>query len=187
MLVGIHFSTPKWLEIQTFSLIMPKALEVRFFLSRGPDIRRICILYTRVAIEGFGNPDFFLINLTRKSRLFTYFIGLLSEIRKFSEFENYPSSVHLFFEIVHLVWKNFSILSPKLVLEYAEDILSDSRLKNCAKCKGGWCKSVCVERFEIWVKKGIFWWKSAFSMLYWECRVDFCCSGLVWTSWFEIH
>ena len=36
-----------------------------------------------------------------------------------------------------IVWKNFSILSPKLVLEYAEDILSDSRLKNCAKCKGG--------------------------------------------------
>ena len=36
-----------------------------------------------------------------------------------------------------LVWKNFSILIPKLVLEYAEDILSDSRLKNCAKCKGG--------------------------------------------------
>ena len=29
----------------------------------------------------------------------------------------------------HVVWKNFSILSPKLVLEYAEDILSDSRLK----------------------------------------------------------
>ena len=55
-----------------------------------------------------------------------------------------------------VVWKIFSILSPKLVLEYAEDILSDSRLKNCAKCKGGWCKSVCVERFEIWVKKGFF-------------------------------
>ena len=55
-----------------------------------------------------------------------------------------------------IVWKNFSILSPKLVLEYAEDILNDSRLKNCAKCKGGWCKSVCVERFEIWVKKGFF-------------------------------
>ena len=53
-----------------------------------------------------------------------------------------------------IVWRNFSILSPKLVLEYAEDILSDSGLKNCAKCKGGWCKPVCVERFEIWVKKG---------------------------------
>ena len=25
----------------------------------------------------------------------------------------------------------------KLVLAYAEDILSDSKLKNCAKCKGG--------------------------------------------------
>ena len=37
----------------------------------------------------------------------------------------------------HIVWRNFSILSPKLVLAYAEDILSDSRLKNCAKCKGG--------------------------------------------------
>ena len=37
----------------------------------------------------------------------------------------------------NLVWKNFSILSPELVLEYAEDILSDSRLKNCTKCKGG--------------------------------------------------
>ena len=36
-----------------------------------------------------------------------------------------------------LVWRNFSILSPKLVLEYAEDILRYSRLKNCAKCKGG--------------------------------------------------
>ena len=52
-----------------------------------------------------------------------------------------------------IVWRNFSILSPKLVLAYAENILSDSRLKNCDKSKSGWCKSVGVERFEIWVKK----------------------------------
>ena len=39
---------------------------------------------------------------------------------------------------------------------YAGDILSDSRLKNCAECKSGWCKSVGVERFEIWVKQGFF-------------------------------
>ena len=43
----------------------------------------------------------------------------------------------VYFDFATVVWKNFSILSPKLVLEYAEDILSDSRLKNCAKCKGG--------------------------------------------------
>ena len=53
----------------------------------------------------------------------------------------------------NIVRRNFSILSPKLVLAYAENILSDSRLKNCAKCKSGWCKSVDVERFEISVKK----------------------------------
>ena len=47
------------------------------------------------------------------------------------------------------------ILGPMLVLAYAEDVLSDSRLKNCAKCKSGWCKSVDVERFEIWIKKKI--------------------------------
>ena len=34
--------------------------------------------------------------------------------------------------ILVIVGRNFSILSPKLVLAYAEDILSDSRLKNCA-------------------------------------------------------
>ena len=28
-----------------------------------------------------------------------------------------------------VVWRNFSILGPKLVLAYAEDVLSDSRLK----------------------------------------------------------
>ena len=39
--------------------------------------------------------------------------------------------------VFKLVWRNFSILSPKLVLAYAEDILSDSRLKKCAKFKGG--------------------------------------------------
>ena len=38
---------------------------------------------------------------------------------------------------VPAVWRNFSILSPKLVLVYAENILSDSTLKNCAKCKSG--------------------------------------------------
>ena len=53
----------------------------------------------------------------------------------------------------YIVWRNFSILSPKLVLAYAEDSLSDSRLKNCVKFKSGWCKSVGVERFEIWNKK----------------------------------
>ena len=36
-----------------------------------------------------------------------------------------------------LVWQNFSVLSPKLVLAYAEDIVCDSRLKKCAKCKSG--------------------------------------------------
>ena len=36
-----------------------------------------------------------------------------------------------------IVWRNFSILGPKLVLAYAEDVLSDSVLKNCAKCKSG--------------------------------------------------
>ena len=36
-----------------------------------------------------------------------------------------------------VVWRNFSILGPKLVLAYAEDVLSDSRLKSCAKCKSG--------------------------------------------------
>ena len=78
-------------------------------------------------------------------------------------------------------------LSPKLVLAYAEDIACDSNLKNCAKCKSGWCKSVGVEHFEIWVKKGLFGKQSALSMLYRECRVGFCCLRLIWTSWFEIH
>ena len=32
-----------------------------------------------------------------------------------------------------IVQKNFTILSPKLVLAYAEDILSDSGLKNRAE------------------------------------------------------
>ena len=50
----------------------------------------------------------------------------------------------------YIVWRNFSILNPKLVSAYAENILSDSRLKNCAKSKSGWCKSVGVENFEIW-------------------------------------
>ena len=37
-----------------------------------------------------------------------------------------------------IVWRNFPILSPKLVLAYAEDIfISDSRLKNGTKCKSG--------------------------------------------------
>ena len=57
---------------------------------------------------------------------------------------------------MELVWRNFSILGPKLVLAYAEDIFSDFILKKCAKCKSGWCKSVGVEHFEIWVKKGFF-------------------------------
>ena len=39
--------------------------------------------------------------------------------------------------ILVIVGRIFSILNPKLVLRYAEDILSDSRLKNCAKCKSG--------------------------------------------------
>ena len=72
-----------------------------------------------------------------------------------------------------IVWRNFSILSPKLVLAYAENILSDSRLKNCAKSKSGWCKSVGVERFEIWIKKDFFGKKSTFSMLDRECRIVF--------------
>ena len=54
--------------------------------------------------------------------------------------------------VLLIVWRNFSILGPKLALAYAEDILSDSRLKNCAKCKSRWCKSAGVERFEIWGK-----------------------------------
>ena len=29
----------------------------------------------------------------------------------------------------NVFWRNFSILGPKLVLAYAEDVLSDSRLK----------------------------------------------------------
>ena len=36
-----------------------------------------------------------------------------------------------------IVWRNVSILGPKLVLAYAEDVLSDFRLKNCATCKSG--------------------------------------------------
>ena len=44
--------------------------------------------------------------------------------------------VFVFVDII-IVWRNFSILGPKLVLAYAEDVLSDSRLKNCAKCKSG--------------------------------------------------
>ena len=43
-----------------------------------------------------------------------------------------------------LVQKNFTILSPKLVLAYAEDILSDSKLKSHAKFNAEWCKSVSV-------------------------------------------
>ena len=35
----------------------------------------------------------------------------------------------LFYLLSGIVWRNFSILSPKLVLAYAEDIFSDSRLK----------------------------------------------------------
>ena len=45
-----------------------------------------------------------------------------------------------------VVQKNFTILSPKLILAYAEDILSDSGLKNRAECNAEWCKSVNVER-----------------------------------------
>ena len=37
-----------------------------------------------------------------------------------------------------IVWKNFYILNPKLVLAYAEGILCYSRLKNCGECKFGW-------------------------------------------------
>ena len=40
-----------------------------------------------------------------------------------------------------IVWRNFSILSPKLVLAYAEDIFSESRLKNCAMQI--WMMQVC--------------------------------------------
>ena len=58
-------------------------------------------------------------------------------------------------KLLEVVWKIFTILSPKLVLAYAEDISSDSRLKICAKYKTGWCKSVDVEHFEVWVKKDI--------------------------------
>ena len=39
--------------------------------------------------------------------------------------------------ILLLVFRNFSTLSPKLVLAYAENSLSDSRQKNCANCKSG--------------------------------------------------
>ena len=53
-----------------------------------------------------------------------------------------------------LVWKNFLILSPKLVLAYAEDILCDSRLKNCAKCKSGWCKLQRVHKMRC---SAVFW------------------------------
>ena len=48
------------------------------------------------------------------------------------------------------------ILRPKLVLAYAEDILCNSKRKNCAQCKSGWYKSVGVECFEICVKNGLF-------------------------------
>ena len=44
--------------------------------------------------------------------------------------------VFLFF-IFFIDWRNFSILSPKFVSACAENILSDSRLKTCAKCKSG--------------------------------------------------
>ena len=72
----------------------------------------------------------------------------------------YPIKYFHTLVVVIIVWRNFSILGPKLVLAYAEDVLSDSRLKNCAKCKSGWCKSVGVERFEIWVRKKSFFGKN---------------------------
>ena len=38
--------------------------------------------------------------------------------------------------------KIFPFSQFSLVLTYAEDIFCVSRLKNCAKCKSGWCKSM---------------------------------------------
>ena len=47
-----------------------------------------------IPVEGFGNPEFFLINLDWKSR---HFGNVLLEIHKFSELKNYVSTggVHL--------------------------------------------------------------------------------------------
>ena len=86
---------------------------------------------------------------------------------------------------VPVVQKNVTILSPKLVLAYAEDILEDSRLKNHAECNAEWSKSVSVERFEIWVKNDFLGKKRALSLYYRECGIGFCCLGLICTPWFE--
>ena len=67
------------------------------------------------------------------------------------------SVFHLFFCEAVLVWKNFSILSPKLVLEYAEDILSDSRLKNCANAKVDDASLYVLSVLRFGLKRGFFW------------------------------
>ena len=74
------------------------------------------------------------------------------------EAEPMYSSYILMILVAGIVWRNFSILSPKLVLEYAEDILSDSRLKNCAKCKGD-DASLCVLSVLRFGLKRDFWGK----------------------------
>ena len=113
-------------------------------LCRGIAVKNACFYYTYFGLKN--------MHQIASLETFSYFVF---NFWWDTSFNLLPTSMVRTFPI--LVWKNVSILSPKLVLEYAEDILSDSRLKNCAKCKGGWCKSVCVERFEIWVKKGFFW------------------------------
>ena len=65
------------------------------------------------------------------------------------------------------VWKNFPILSPKLILAYAEDILCDSRLKK--NVLNANLQVLSILRFGF--KKNFFGKKSALSMLYRECGV----------------
>ena len=77
-----------------------------------------------------------------------------------------------------IVWRNFSILRPKLVLAYAEDILSDPTLKNCAECKSGWCKSVGVERFEIWVKNSYAYLSR---IVHFRSKTVFLCMWIQWS------
>ena len=99
-----------------------------FFSSHRPsEIRKICNPSYTLPIEGFGNPDFFPINLERKSGFFWQvtlgnpgFSGnLLSEIRLFSDLKNYPSigGVHILSGIAHCKVSNV------VIRWYSDDIM----------------------------------------------------------------
>ena len=59
--------------------------------------------------------------------------------------------------LVRVFFQNFQILSPHCVLSYTEDVFHISRLNNYyAESYTGWCKSLSVGHFKIWVTNQIF-------------------------------